>query len=126
MACICNDETVTQTNVCAHCAETFEDIMPPRLRSFRCPFHQYGPPEKMWKILCKSCQDQDYYIDSFSGQVKQACCTCNNEILETHTCEKCQQEYTQPLPHHLRVSRCPQHRGHIAICGPRRFICQDC
>lgn len=55
-------------------------------------------------------------------------CTCNDESqTETKTCFNCKSQWSEQMPHHLRVNNCPQHRHLIAICrSPLPPLCQTC
>lgn len=56
-------------------------------------------------------------------------CICNDESKTKEcTCMNCQTVWSRGLDHHERVSKCPQHRMSIAICGgaTRDFLCQAC
>lgn len=55
-------------------------------------------------------------------------CTCNDEtLIETKTCFKCQAQWSEPMPYHMRVNNCSEHFRSIAICiTPQPPLCQKC
>ncbi len=54
-------------------------------------------------------------------------CICNDESqTRTQNCLNCKNDWTRPLDHHERVSKCPEHRNMIAICSPGYRLCPTC
>lgn len=78
-------------------------------------------------MLCETCQQDNFYLDAFTGKVEQARCTCNDAVTETRICEKCDREKKVIITCYMeRAARCPQHRVTVALCGPSGFVCEDC
>jgi hypothetical protein len=132
-SCICTDELLRQHNVCKQCNTGWYTNMDPFTRRSRCPILTHRPdllsnPDTYNNapFLCINCIQHGYFIDEFTGNVKQGKCTCNNDIYETKICGKCKLSFNKKLPYHLCVSRCPIHTGSIAICGGSYNICDTC
>ena len=54
-------------------------------------------------------------------------CICDDETLTKEVmCMKCRSRWSVKMDFHDRVSSCPQHHHHIAICGGVGQLCEQC